>query len=155
MSRIGDLGAAPEEPLEPDTFGWFGMEVRVQPEFGELYFLDWAEEFSSVDENDPKAMGAVKRFARGMVHEDDFAEFWRLAQRNHQSVEDITRVINTVLAAVAGRPTKQPSDSSDGRSVTGTSSKVGSFGQVIERLETSGRPDLALVHVQAAERRAG
>lgn len=155
MSRLGDFGQAPEQPVEPDTFGWFGMEVRVQPEFGELYFLDWVEEFASVDENDPKAMGAVKRFAQGMVHGDDFAEFWRLAQRNRQTVEDISKVVNAVLEAVTGRPTKQPSDSSDGRPVIATSSKVGSFGQVIERLETSGRPDLALVHVQAAERRAG
>lgn len=156
MSRLGDFGQAVEAPAEPDTFGWFGVDVRVAEDFGELVFTDWVEEFGAVDEGDPKAVTATKQLMRRLVHQDDFESFWRLAVKNRQGSADLARLMQQVIEAVSARPTQSPTGSSGGRVSTVPSSKVGSSSPVIDRLEAAGRADLALVHVQAAEaRRAG
>lgn len=51
--------------------------------------------------------------------------------KNPLTVQDITGVIMWMLGEIAGRPTGAPSDSSDGRASTGTTSKVDSSLQVV------------------------
>lgn len=152
MAHLGDFGQASER--EVDSFGWFGTQVRVADTFGELVFSDWGEEFGGLDESDPKAFTAVKNLLRRTVHVEDFEEFWQLAVANHQTTENLLALIKAILEAQTERPTQQPAVSSAGPVTIGPSSAAVSSSPVVRRLEASGRPDLALVHVQAQEAQA-
>lgn len=145
MARIGDFTPESTEQGQDFSFGYFGTEMRVHPDFGELVFTDWADEFGSLPESDPRSVTATKSLMRNVVHPDDFAEFWRLARVNRQSSEDLARVFQLVLEAVTDRPTVPRSVSSIGDGRTRQNSADDSYSRAIARFETEGRPDLALI----------
>jgi hypothetical protein len=152
MAILGSFGEAREE--QSDTFEYFTVEMRVNPNLSELDVLDFMETAFTVDQEDPKAVLVVKKFLRSLVHDDDFENFWQLARANRQRIEDIQAVAKAIVEAVTARPTKRPSVSSRGRPATGRKSKAGSSARVLTRLE--GRPDLQLAVVKAQEaQRAG
>lgn len=152
--NLGDLGTV-REP-EDDSFGYYGADIRVHPEFGELVFSGWVGEFGALDsedsENVVKGATAAQVLMSRVIHEDDFDTFWKLTLKNRQTTVDLMGLVSKIVEAQADRPTKQSSDSSVGRKRTAASSKAVSSS--VERLEDSGRPDLALVHEQALESRA-
>lgn len=157
-----EVVAEPEEDL---SFGWFGATIRIGPEFGELVFTDWAEEFAGIDEDDVRGTYVNKILWRRLLHADDFEEFWRLAREHRQSSEDLARLfrrVNKVLTEQAtGRPTQLPGDSSPGQKTAMVSSAGISYGpgtavsaaaeRAAAKLEAQGRPDLALVVERAQE----
>src|SRR2546423_1271994 len=71
-----------------------------------------------------------------------------------QDVQDLMEVMHGITAAVAKRPTGRPSDSSAGRPTTKPNSAAKSSSRVKHRLEQQGRPDLALMVLEADEARA-
>lgn len=157
MARvIGDLTPADApDTAEEITFGYFGADIRVHPEFGELVFNDWASEFGDLKPDDPKALQATKVLMRELVHPDDFDAFWTLARRHKQSSEDLSKVFAAVLEAMADRPTGRPFSSSPGPTSTAPSYAAASSLRVMDRLEAEGRPDLALVVARAQEALTG
>lgn len=147
---------AAEQGVEDEVaFGWFGTQVRISHDFGELVFTDWVEEFGTLKETDPRSIGSVKALMRRTIHPDDFEEFWRLAVAHRQNSEDLAGLFQSILASVTERPTKRPSSSSDGPVPTGPSYAAGSPLRVVDRLEAQGRPDLALAVVKAQEHLTG
>lgn len=151
--NLGDLGVA--RPAEEDSFTWFGQEIRVHPEFGELVFTEWAVIYGELEADEGvKALTASKVLMTKLVHPDDFDDFWAQALKNRLNSADLAGLVQKVIEAQTDRPTRQSSDSSAGPVAIVENSKVVSFAPVIERLEDQGRADLALVHVQAAEYRA-
>ena len=160
LGELGQVKAARE-----DTFGWFGATIRVGDGGSDLKLLDFIEHAEDIDATDKQEqLRMVKDFLHSIVHEDDFAEFWRLALANNQSLQDLMAVMIAITEATTNRPTRRRSDSSLGRRATGAKSKRSSSSQepkvdarkVAKRLERSGRPDRALMVVEAAEaRRAG
>lgn len=152
MSRLGDFGGPIEQTDEVDTFGYFGAEIRVNPEFTDAELVDFLEVAKDVDEKDPSSMMFVKNFMRTCIHPEDFDEFWTLAKKNRQTLEDRIGTIYRIIAAIAGRPTQRSTDSSRGPQSTGQSSMDDSSSRVLERLD--GRPDLQLIVLQAQEQRA-
>lgn len=160
---LGEFGTK-KGPRE-DTFGWFGATIRVGDGGSDLKLLDFIEHADEVDGSDKQAqLAMVKDFLHSLVHEDDFAEFWRLALANNQELQDLMQVMIDITEATTNRPTRRRSGSSAGRRATGGKSKRSSSSaaptvdarKVAKRLERSGRADRALMVVEAAgARRAG
>lgn len=148
MAHLGDFGEAPPE-MEVDTFNFFGASLRINPELSDLSFVDFIEMHGALDGNDPTAMVAIKDFLRGVVHPEDFDEFWTLSKKNRQRLDDLAPIAMGLIEAVTGRPTEGSSDSSSGPSATGASSMDASYSRVIQEHEAEGRSDLAEVYVIA------
>jgi hypothetical protein len=152
----GSLGSfgTPREAYD-ETFDYFGKEVRVHPDLSDLALLEFAELGAGLsDASGRDAIAAVWAMLRNLVHPDDFDMFWAAARANRQTLEDLTDLCEALVEAVAERPTKRPSDSSDGQRSTGASSGDVYSLPAVQRLERQGRPDLALMVVEAVEHRA-
>ncbi len=163
MANIADFGTptAPEE--EPDTFTYFGVTIRLNSSFSELDYVDFMEEAGTLDTQDPRAITATKNFLRRMIHTDDFGLWWDTARKNRQGLQGLMETANKLLTVMTGRPTEAPSGSSAGQSPTLVSLKPDSSSpespltdmdrRVIDRKLESGRTDLALAVLGAAEGR--
>jgi len=150
MTSLGNFGTPHEAPT--GTFGYFGHEIRVNPELSEITLLRLARIGEAAgDQSSPVQMlDALEQMCRAVVHADDFDTFWSAAEANRQTVDDLGDVVAAVIEAVSERPTEQPSDSLGGPSTGDTRSEAGSSLPVAQRLEAKGRPDLALMVVQAS-----
>lgn len=147
MVDIGDLGGTAPDAIDIQ-FGYFGSKFSAHPELGELILVEFLEGAIKIDEHSPQALTAVKDFLRQVVAPDDFDLFWRAAIRNRQTTQQLMTfaetLIEKVVEATTERPTSQLSDSSAGPSPTAESSEADASSRVVHRLESSGRPDLAL-----------
>lgn len=166
---LGDFTPETAAEAEDLSFGWFGATIRIGPEFGDIVFADWAEEFTNLDEDDARAGYANKVLWQRLIHADDFAEFWALARQHRQTATHLARLFKRLEEALTeaetGRPTQQPGDSSPGPKTAPTNSTGTSFGpgsavsaaaeRAAARLEAQGRPDLALVVERAQEALTG
>lgn len=146
---LGGLGKTPAEPIEEDTFEWYGSTVRVGAEATDLALIDFVELAGDMDENDPQSGVFVKRFIRDMIHEDDFPAFWDLARKNRLGFQELAEVAHTIIEQVTNRPTVQSSDSSAGLHAIALNSTAASYSEVRGELEAEGRWDLALVYDDA------
>ena len=170
MADARYIGSFGDDNLDVDlTFGWFSESIRVHPLAGELTYMDFMARASEVDEEDQaEGVKLTMEFLRGQVHPDDWDLFWRIAREKRQTLEQLMRVSKSIVEAVSGFPTGQPSDSSVGQPPIQPKSKVGSSRQVSSRkraIEAGpspddvtdkamshlvGRPDLQLVVAKAA-----
>jgi hypothetical protein len=163
VANIASFGAPSTEEVEADTFDYFGVSIRLNPEFSELDYVDFMEKASVLDTMDPRAITATKDFLRSMVHGEDFDLLWQTARKNRQGLQGLMETANKLLTVMTGRPTEAPSGSSTGRPVTVLSSKDGSSSpespltamdrRVIDRRLAEGRPELANAAFMAVEGR--
>jgi hypothetical protein len=151
MPTIGSFGTVKES----FDFDYFGTKIRVNPRLGHLTLVKMASLGSSItDESTPEQVVDALRAVIGcVVHPDDFDTMWDLAEANGQDIADLTDLMQQVVAAVTDRPTERPSSSSAGQPRTKRKSAAGSSLRVQRELEKKGRPDLALVVLQAREDR--
>lgn len=152
---LGDFGT--EREAHDAEFGWLGERFRVNPDLTDLSLIEFMEQAGQIDEDDEmRAMDLVVGQLRGLVHPDDWDEFLTLSVQKRQQYRDLMILMKGLVEAVSDRPTTRRSDSPRGRRKTREKSKVSSSSRVIRRMETAGRPDLALAVVQARDaRRAG
>lgn len=154
MATLGDFGV--EHPPVDDTFGWFGSEIRVHPDLSDLAIIDLFSSMATYGKKDteagPDALAAMAGVTALLVHPDDVDAFTVLARRHRQTMEDVASLAMELLAALSGRPTQLPSDSSDGQRSTGTRSGDVSSSPALRLLE--GRPDLQAAVVMAERERA-
>lgn len=132
-------------PDEYDTFPWFGAVIRIAPTFGELVWQDWVEEFGYLDADDPASLTSGKELFRRMIHEPDFEEFWALAVKHRQGNADMQRVMQAVLAGLAGRPTEGSGESSPGPEKSEAESTVAFL-----RRASAGRPEIEAGLIETA-----
>lgn len=135
------------------TIAYFGQDIRVLDD-GEVLMMDleeFLEDAVALAENDPMAAALIRRLLRRIVHPEDFNMFWQTARRNRQGFEDQMSFAKVVIEAMTGRPTVLPSVSSSGRQDTEPKYVGDSSSKVRRRLESRGRPDLALAVVLAQE----
>ena len=151
MTNIGSFGDAPVQAVEYE-FAYFGETIRVNPELGELDYIEFLSVAGGVGVEDVASLGLVKGFAQMCIAPDDFERFWALARKNRQKVDQVFKVLQAIVEATVDLPTAQPSDSSAGLTNTDTSSLAVLPSQIQERL--SGRPDLQLVVTKAQEAQA-
>ena len=145
MTHLGSFGQ--ENPVAEVTFDYFGVQMRANPEIGELDYIDFMETAGAVDTQSAEAAGLLKNFGRMCLHPDDFDTFWATAKKHRQGIEAVFKVLTAIVEAVADRPTERSSSSAATPTTGGTSSAAGP----LARLE--GRPDLQLVAQQAAQAR--
>jgi hypothetical protein len=161
MGSIGTFGVAPDLPqeeqagVEPETFTYFGKEIRLASEFNEVELVDLMEAARNVDERDPTAVVVIKDTLRIFMDSRDFDDFWATAKRNKQKIEDLAILMQQLMTALTDRPTQRPSGSSVGRSLTvenlpGDSPTPVSLGRPdLQYLIDSGRADAAKVKAVA------
>lgn len=144
MTNLGSFGETRE--IGEISFDYFGQTLRANPELGELDYVDFMDKAGGAEAEGALGLSFVKDFARLCIHPDDFDEFWALARKHRQGVEDVFKVCRAIVEQVSDRPTTQPSDSSDGQTTTDTKSEPGLSSTLAERL--AGRPDLQLLVLQ-------
>lgn len=150
--RLGDFGTVHE--VTHRTFGYFGLEVRLNPQLSELSFVDFMERATTIDETDPTSVTIIKDFMGVVVEADDFAAFWATALANRQTTADLLKMVSQVVEAMTERPTGRGRGSSTGQGRTAAKSRATSFDRALAA--TAGRPDLQLAVVRARrERQAG
>jgi hypothetical protein len=113
MASLGDLGVV--KPKVIDSFGWFGQEIRINPNLTDIVLMDFAEKAAAIDEDSPEVMGFVKMQMRLVVYTEDFDAFWSAALENGQDSTDLMAVMKTIVESTAKRPTQLPAGSSAGQ----------------------------------------
>lgn len=144
MAHLGSFGTS-RPPVEA-TFDYFGETLRAHPDLSDVAVVDLFGSFGSADGANDVA-GMLRSIGSTLVHDDDVEAFWRLARSNRQTMEDLAQFAMDLIAAITDRPTKLPSDSSDGQSPTDTRSEDDSSSRALRVLE--GRPDLQVAVIQA------
>jgi hypothetical protein len=161
MRSLGAWGAEQAPPKEADAgvqwaeVDYFGEKFAVladplSMEFVLEEFMDMAAQIDLADE-DPRAVGVVRQFLRAMIKPSDFARFWTAVKTNRQDVVAQMEFGKWLIGEATGHPTEQPSDSSPGVLLTLPKSEDDSFSRVQRRLESQGRPDLALAVLKHRE----
>jgi hypothetical protein len=143
MGSLGSFGVRHEavaDEVEPDTFDWFDLEVRLTTTYNQVELVDLMEIAATVDEEDPRALVIVKDLLRMFIEPDDFDAFWQKAREEKQTIEDLSALMQGLMVAVTDRPTQPLSDSSAGQPTTITSLPVASATPA-----SRGRPDLQLL----------
>lgn len=137
---------------------YFDVEIRVtgDQDLAEIELAEFMDKALAIDETSPQAMTMARGFLRELVHPEDWEEFWSAVKRHRQGMEAQMAFARYVVEQITGHPTAAVSDSSPGPSNTATSSTVdySLADRVQSRLESEGRPDLALAVVMAQEARA-
>lgn len=145
MGSLGELGVP--KVRAADSFTWFGEEMRIG-NTSSLLMMDFLEQAVTIDANDVvKSLATIKDGFANIVEAEDFPRFWAICLRERQDVDDLMRLMTQLVEGVTGVPSKRRSDSSAGRRNTAKKSRAGSRSpgqQVVKRLESKGRPDLAI-----------
>jgi hypothetical protein len=136
---------------------FFGQSFRMNP--GEEYEWEMMEFASAAqggaDSDLLSGAATVHAFLRAVVHADDWARFREVAKKNKAQVKrDLMPVVVRAFTQTTERPTSRSSDSSGGPKSTKAKSAGDSSSKVIKRLEKRGRPDLALMVMEADEVRS-
>jgi len=157
--RIADFGEGVHDITTIDSFGWYGEDIRTNPNFTPLDFIDMAEEVQEQQTNAKPGevsfaqVTLIKRQLRMIIHPGDFDTFWRLAKEKRVTPEALMDVMQKVVEYIAARPTVPQSDSSGGRPVTTTTSAsmpdepvspLTALDVKVAEREMQGRPDLRL-----------
>lgn len=135
--NIGSFGVVHDDYLDL-TFTYFGEEMRVNPEAGELSYLDFMARATAVEKRAQDAEGdedeAAKAdaegvlitmgFLRDLIHPDDWDQFLGLAKRYRQKLDDLMVLAKSIVEFSSGFPTGQQSDSPDGLPATQQKSKA-------------------------------
>lgn len=144
--KLGKFGN-PHPPMEA-SFDYFDVPIRVHPDLSDVTVMDLFSTLSGTG-NGEKVSTSLRSVATTLVHPEDVDEFWVLVKANRQTATDLGELAVELLAALTGRPTQQPSDSSDGLQPTEESSKDVSSSQALRLLE--GRPDLQVAVLRSEE----
>lgn len=125
---IGEFEAAVKEvdpDREPDTFKLEGHTFTVSDEPNLIALGMFAREArAGVDSNDMEGLAVLIDTIASLVIPEDEERFLSLAARRRVQPDLLLKIMNAVMEAQAGRPIEPSSDSSDGRSPIGVSSKV-------------------------------
>lgn len=118
-------GEADETPQ--DTFAWFGETIRVQRDIGPMPFLAFADAAAGgLGTEDLEGLAAIHAMLRECIEPADFALFSRLATKHKVDGDGLLEIVGKIMEAETGRPTRQPSTSSDGSPSTSASSQPNS-----------------------------
>lgn len=139
----------------------FGASFPVPP-MALMEFASIAQ--GDVDSSDLAGLAAMFDLLESVIEPDDWDRFRKHAKKSRASDKDLMTLVRKVITGQTDRPTVRPSDSSDGPGKTESSSVDDSSSPVAEeteewlrvktRLEADGRPDKALMVLQAHEARS-
>jgi hypothetical protein len=128
MASLGEFEAAVREAdpdREADTFTLCGETFTVADEIGIVPLGMFAKAATSgLDTAEMDGLAALVDMASQCVVEEDVERFLSVASKKRINAELLLKIVQAVIEAQSGRPTQRPSDSSDGSSTTGASSKA-------------------------------
>lgn len=137
MADLGsfDVAAKAVDPdREPDTFTLCGEKFTVATEISVVPLGMFAKAAKSgLDTAEMDGLAAMIDMISQCVVDDDVDRFLAVASKNRVDAELLLKIVQAVMEAQTAFPTVQPSDSSDGESTTGPSSKVLSSSAVSSR----------------------
>ena len=134
-------------PDGPLLVVWQGQTYRVADKVGDMAIMDFAEiAEQGIDSNEMKGLAAMKAMLRNCLAPKDFERFRQHALTSHATGDEMMELVKSTYEALSGRPTVQPSVSSDGPTPTAESSADDSSSPVMRVLESipDSRPDLKL-----------
>jgi hypothetical protein len=132
-----------------------GERFRMAERVGLMPMMRFAKVAKAgVDSDDLDGLAAMYDLLEQCIADDEWARFQAHADKTRADGDELMRVVKDVFEVLSARPTRRPSGSSDGPQTTEPSSTGDSYSQVIAREEAAGRPDRALILVQAQEARA-
>jgi hypothetical protein len=139
-----------------DRVKFEGESFRVASKIGLMPLMRFAHiAKSGVDSNEMAGLAAMYDLLEQVISDEDWERFQDHAIATRAGGDELMAVIPAAIEVISSRPTRQPSDSSDGLATTSTNSGAASSSPVIARLELASRPDLALMVSQAeASRRS-
>jgi hypothetical protein len=140
MGSLGEFGAAKREAdpnRERDTLSLCGVEFNVPDAIDPLAILEFgAAAASGLDSESPAGLAAIYALIRSSVEEEDWPRFQATVRRHRPPVQVLMDLCMAVIQRESGRPTVQPSGSSDGSSPTGESSRASFSSAVSSRPPT-------------------
>src|SRR4051812_22683285 len=109
------------------------------------------------DSNDMDGLAAMYDLFESVIEPEDWERFKRHAKKSRASDKDLMLLVRKVITGQTDRPTQRPSDSSAGpesteqssESVQASSEPADLTLRVVQRLEAEGRPDKALLVLNA------
>jgi hypothetical protein len=107
-----------------------------------------------VDSEDIEGVAMIDQLINQCLRPEDVDRFDEVCDRERPDFDELMEFVMGVVAEVTERPTKRPSDSSDGPTPTKPSSPADSSLRVIHRLEEEGRPSIALMVQQREQQKA-
>jgi hypothetical protein len=139
VANLGSFGAAIkalDPAAEKDTFTYFGEKFEIVSALPPVLMFQLAASMTGkVDETE--GMGALWEALRISLGDDEFNRLYKIAVDRRDSTEGLMGVVMAIYQNDAGRPTEQPSDSSDGLSSISPSSSPSSTGQVSDLVPVS------------------
>lgn len=105
-----------------------------------------------LDTDDTAGMAALDGLIDQCLRPEDIDRFDEVCDRERPSAEELMEFVAKMMTAITDRPTRRPSDSSDGPSTIEPKSTDDSFGRVMRHLD--GRPDLQLIAMTAQQARS-
>jgi hypothetical protein len=134
---------------------FLGEQFRIAERVGLMPMMRFAKVAKDGGDSDDLAgLTAMYDLLEQCLAEDEWERFQAHADNTRADGEELMGVVARVFEVLSARPTRRPSGSSAGPSTTARNSTVDSSSQVIAREEAAGRPDRALILVQAQEARA-
>ena len=128
MADLGAFGAAIkalDPAAEKDTFTYFGEKFEIVSDLPPMLMFQLAASMTGkVDETE--GMGALWEAMRIALGDDEFNRLYKIAVDKRDSTEGLMTLVMAIYQNDAGRPTVQPSDSSDGLSTISPSSSPSS-----------------------------
>jgi hypothetical protein len=142
------LEVVQETPPEAEVrrVEFLGAEFAVASKIGLMPLMRFAKiAKSGVDSSDEDGLAAMYDLLRQCIADDEWARFEDHADKTRADDQELMQVIKDVMAILSERPTSRPSDSSAGPQQTApTSVEDSSSLEVVQRLKSQGRPDLAM-----------
>lgn len=148
------LEIVPEREPVPQrrTVAFMGAEFAVADKIGLMPLLKFAKiAKSGVDSSDEEGMTAMYNLLQQCIADDQWDAFEDHANTTRADDQELLQVIKDVMTIVSERPTSRPSDSSAGPPTTAPiSAEDSSSLEVVRRLKSQGRPDLAMAILHKA-----
>jgi hypothetical protein len=142
------LEVVAETPPEREVrrVGFMGAEFAVADKIGLMPLMRFAKiAKSGVDSADEDGLAAMYDLLQQCIADEDWGKFEAHADKTRADDEELMQVVKDVMAILSERPTRRPSDSSPGpQSTTPISAEDSSALEVVQRLKSQGRPDLAM-----------
>ncbi len=90
------------------------QDFRLAEDVGIMPLMEWAAAAEGSEDESSRSLVAIFYVLEDTVHEEDWNEFREFGRKNKAQAGDYGKFINAALEALAGRPTEEPSGSSDG-----------------------------------------
>jgi hypothetical protein len=145
LEVVPETAVVPEEDVR-DKVSFKGAEFAISDKIGLMPLMKFARAAQSgLDSADMQGLAAMLDLLEQCIADDEWPRFDAHATKTRADDEELLQVVKDVTAILTERPTSRPSDSSAGPQQTApTSEEDSSALEVVRRLKSQGRPDLAM-----------